>query len=260
MLVLLSPAKRMTFDTPLPEGIQGTEPRLKEEANILVERARQMSPGQLQSLMHISDDLAQLNYERFQAFQQNPDAERTHPALFTFDGDVYRAFEPTTLDKKALNRAQAQVRILSGLYGVLRPLDRIQPYRLEMGRPLHNPRGENLYEFWRTDIADILNKDIGEEKAKVVINLASDEYASAVDASALTAPMVTPVFKDESKGKFRVMGVFAKRARGAMARWIVENGVSSTAALRKADMMGYSYAPDQSTETRLVFTRPESAR
>ncbi len=257
MLILLSPAKQLDFDHE-PAPLDATQPRLMERTRELAETARDLSARDLQSLMDISEDLAQLNRERFQAF--DPDNADGAPAALTFAGDVYRGFDAGSLGKADLKWAQRRVRILSGLYGVLRPLDKIQPYRLEMGTRLKTEHGASLYDFWDEDIAERLKADLDGHDHAVIVNLASQEYAKAAKLKSIGAPVTECDFKEEKDGKLRTLMVYAKRARGLMARWIVEHRVEDPARLKDFDLEGYRYDPEGSTDAKLLFTRPQPAK
>ncbi len=254
MLILLSPAKNMNF-APYARSAPPTEPRMLDDARALIRRARRMGAAEIKSLMELSDDLAKLNHERFQTFQDDPRPEGAKPALFTFAGDVYQGFDAQSLSDEGVQRAQDRLRILSGLYGVLRPLDLIQPYRLEMGRALDTDRGANLYDFWGSRIAARLNGDLDGHESRILVNLASKEYFGAVDRRTLDAQVVTPSFKDEKDGKLRALGFFAKRARGEMARWAVERDVRSLNDLKAFNGMGYAFRADLSSGDAWTFVR-----
>lgn len=256
MLLVVSPAKNLDYDTPAPTA-KHTQPRMLDEAEVLVERARQLSPQQLGSLMKISDKLASLNAVRFNEWQQPFNTENAKQAVFAFNGDVYSGLDATTLKDSALDYAQQHLRILSGLYGVLRPLDLMQPYRLEMGTKLDNSRGKDLYAFWGSQIAQQLNQDMEKSGDTELVNLASNEYFKAVDKKALKASIITPVFKDTKQGKLKVISFYAKKARGMMARYMIEHQVRSSEQLKAFDVAGYKYDATLSSDTELVFTRAE---
>lgn len=256
MLLVVSPAKNLDYDTPAPTA-KHTQPRMLDEAEVLVERARQLSPQQLGSLMKISDKLASLNAVRFNEWQQPFNTKNAKQAVFAFNGDVYSGLDATTLKDSALEYAQQHLRILSGLYGVLRPLDLMQPYRLEMGTKLDNSRGKDLYAFWGSQIAQQLNQDMAESGDTELVNLASNEYFKAVDKKALKASIITPVFKDTKQGKLKVISFYAKKARGMMARYMIEHQVRSSEQLKAFDVAGYKYDATLSSDTELVFTRAE---
>lgn len=256
MLILLSPAKNMNFET-APDAPRATKPALLEHTRELSETTRKLTRAKLKSLMKISDNLADLNYERFQALKAGPGAEGAKLAALAFNGDVYLGLDAKSLGGDDLRFAQDHLRILSGLYGLLRPLDAIEPYRLEMGSKLKNSRGATLYDFWGEKIAAEINKGLKGHEDKTVVNLASNEYFSAVDAGALKATVVTPVFKEEKDGKLRQLQFFAKRARGLMARWAVENRITRAEALKDFDVNGYRFQGDGSDERTWLFSRPQ---
>jgi len=223
----------------------------------LVRAARRLTLAKLKGLMGLSDDLAKLNRARFQAFSETPDCSMLRPAVFAFAGDTYQGLEAGTLDPDSLHYAQNNLRILSGLYGVLRPMDGIQPYRLEMGSRLPTRRGKDLYAFWGTRIAEELNATAGRTGAKVLINCASQEYFGAVDRAALKLSVITPVFLEERGNEAKIVSFFAKRARGAMARFIVETRATSPEDLHAFSLGGYRWREDLSAPDRPVFTRQE---
>ncbi|MHA6289289.1 peroxide stress protein YaaA [Maricaulis sp. CAU 1757] len=254
MLILLSPAKNMNFD-PVGRDLDLTEPPLIDETRILSKTTRQLSLNKLKSMMKINDDLARLNRDRFQAFDTEAPGEKA--AAFAFNGEVYRGLDATSLGDEDLAWAQDHVRILSGMYGLLRPLDGIHPYRLEMGRKLHTRRGETLYDFWGDRIARELNTLQSDNP--VVLNLASNEYFKSVDKKTLKGRVITATFKEEKDGQLRALMVYAKKARGLMARWVIENRVEDPDELVKFDLGGYRYQPDGSKPDDLLFTRPQPA-
>jgi len=256
MLVLLSPAKNMNFD-PLERDLPATTPALIDETRILSKTTRGLSASKIKAMMGISDDLAQLNRERFQAFDAEQPGEKQ--AAFAFNGEVYRGLDAASLSEDDLNWAQDHLRLLSGMYGTLKPLDAIHPYRLEMGRKLHTRRGESLYDFWGTLIAKDLNAAMEGEDEPVVLNLASNEYFKSVDKKALKAKVITATFKEEKNGQLRALMVYAKKARGMMARWVIENRVTDPADLVKFDAGGYRFVEDGSKPGDLLFTRPQPA-
>lgn len=261
MLVVVSPAKRLDFDPPCGPlcGIAATEPAFAADAARLARIARGLTPAELSALMSISPALADLNAARFKAFRRSPDPGATKPAAFAFAGDTYQGLEARTLDTDALDFAQRHLRILSGLYGLLRPLDAIQPYRLEMGSKLANAKGPDLYGYWGDRIAKALNAAAREAGSQVLLNCASQEYFAAVDRKALKLRVVTPVFLDERAGVPRTISFLAKKARGAMARFVCERRIDRPEGLPDFDAGGYAFQPAQSTPDRLVFLRGEAA-
>jgi cytoplasmic iron level regulating protein YaaA (DUF328/UPF0246 family) len=256
VLIVLSPAKSLDYESPLATD-KRSEPTMLDDAAELVEIMRAKTPRQLSNLMGISPDLAELNFERFQDWERPFTPETARPAILAFDGDVYRGLDAASFNQRDFTHAQKVLRVLSGLYGVLRPLDLMMPYRLEMGTRLKTPRGRNLYEFWGHRIADELNKAMVESPGRAaLVNLASNEYFRSVDTDVLEAPVVTPAFLDaKGSGDYRTVAFFAKRARGAMASWVIRNRVASPAELRGFDGLGYAYSTERSSEDRPVFLR-----
>ena len=253
MLIVLSPAKRLDFTEPAHDAAS-THRRFVDDTSTLSKTARNQTQADLRRLMGISADLAKLNQARFKAFE--PDAlDAGIQAAFAFDGDVYQGLEARTLDKAGLAFAQDHLRILSGLYGLLRPLDRIQPYRLEMGTRLKTRRGSSLYDFWGDRISKQLNADAEGQSDPTLVNLASQEYFGAVDAKALKLPVVTPHFREEKEGESRIISFFAKKARGTMARFAIDERIETAAALKAFDRDGYRFQKAASTETDWIFTR-----
>ena len=256
MLFVVSPAKNLDYETP-PVTDTFSQPRMLDDAQLLVEQARTLTPQALGSLMKISDKLAGLNAARFSEWQQPFTPDNAKQAVFAFNGDVYTGLDANSLSTEASTYAQAHMRILSGLYGVLRPLDLMQPYRLEMGTKLANSRGKDLYAFWGDKITDQLNQDLQQSGDQLLLNLASNEYFKAVKPAKLKAPIITPVFKDTKHGQLKVISFYAKKARGMMARYVLEKQVKTVDALKKFDAAGYRYDPALSKDEELVFTRPE---
>ncbi len=259
MLTVISPAKRMN-ERPhaLPAGFSLTQPEYAADAAALAKLARDLSADDLCGLMDISPKLGALNHDRFASFDPKATGQA---AAFLFDGDTYAGLEARTMDPDALRWAQGHLRILSGLYGLLRPLDGIQPYRLEMGIRLANPRGADLYGWWGVKPAQALKSLAAEMGAKALVNCASTEYFGAVDVKALGLPVITPVFLEEKAGEAKIVSFWAKKARGAMARFIADNHLTDPADLHGFGIGGYTFRADQSDATRLVFSRqaPEAA-
>jgi cytoplasmic iron level regulating protein YaaA (DUF328/UPF0246 family) len=254
MLVVISPAKRLDWEA---RDVDVTQPDFQEDAVRLAKTARNLTLGKLKGLMDLSDDLARLNRDRFQAFETEPAAEITRPAALAFAGDTYQGLEAGSLDAEELAWAQEHLRILSGLYGVLRPLDAIQPYRLEMGSRLKTRRGGNLYDYWRDDLSKALNVQAQKTGSDVLINCASQEYFGAVALKALKLKVITPQFmedKQDGKGP-KIVSFFAKKARGAMARFIVQNRLSDADAIKDFDIGGYVWQEASSTPEKPVFVR-----
>ncbi|MFC5302751.1 peroxide stress protein YaaA [Azospira restricta] len=254
MILVLSPAKRLDYETP-PVTDRFTEPRLLDQSALLIERLRELSPAEIASLMSLSDPLAALNHARYADWQPPFTPANAKPAALAFAGDVYEGLDAATLPAKALDWLQAHARILSGLYGVLRPLDLMQPYRLEMGTRLANARGKDLYAFWGERISELLQADLAAAKAQVLVNLASEEYFKAVRPARLGVPVVQPVFEDWKGGRYKVVSFFAKRARGLMARYAAEHRLRDAAALQAFAVDGYAFAAEASDDARWVFRR-----
>ena len=254
MLIVLSPAKTLDYTSPIPE-VEPTKPAFNADARRLVARLREFSPAQIASLMDLSDPLAALNVARYAAFRASPKPADVRPAVLAFDGDVYDGLGARGLDPDALGFAQRHVRILSGLYGVLRPLDAMQPYRLEMGTRLDTDRGADLYAFWGDRPARTLAKALREAGGGTLVNLASEEYFRAVDTKALRAPVVQPVFQDRKAGAWKVISFNAKRARGAMTRWAIDRRVEDPEALKDFDADGWAFEPAASDARTWVFRR-----
>ena len=255
MIIVLSPAKTLDFDSPLPTD-KHTKPRFQSEARQLVEILRGKSEQEISKLMNLSPKLTKLNVERYRNFSGRATTTNARPALLAFRGDVYQGLQADQFDARDLNYAQDHLRILSGLYGVLRPLDLMQPYRLEMGTSLPNEAGRDLYAFWGDRITRALNEELANQKPKALINLASNEYFGAVNEDLLDGRIVTPVFKDRAKsGDYRVLSFFAKRARGMMASWIIRERVDTLKGLTGFAEEGYRYSAEQSEPDRPVFLR-----
>ncbi|MDI1245631.1 MAG: peroxide stress protein YaaA [Rhodoferax sp.] len=254
MLFLLSPAKSLDFDPPNGD-VTHSQPLFVSQAQALIDLLRQKSPQEIASLMSLSDNLAGLNVARYQAWRPKFSAKNAKQAVLAFNGDVYDGLDAKTLSADDLAWAQAHVCILSGLYGVLRPLDYMQPYRLEMGTKLTNPGGKDLYQFWGTQIADYLNTRLQRDATPVIINLASQEYFKAVDQKALKARVVDCVFEDFKDSKFKIISFYAKRARGLMARFAATQRLSLPEQLKAFDLDGYLFEASQSSAERMVFRR-----
>lgn len=256
MLMVLSPAKKLDYDSPVRTA-QFTQPDFAADTRSLVGVMQTLNAGDLAALMKLSDALARLNAERYAAWVAQPDTRHARQAVLAFNGDVYEGLQAASLSDAQLAWAQDHLAILSGLYGVLRPLDLIQPHRLEMGTRLKTERGHTLYEFWGPRIAQALNQRLdalaGE---RVLLNLASQEYFKSVDRRTLQARIVECVFQDEKNGVWKVISFHAKRARGLMARYVIDHGISQVAALQDFAVDGYAYAAEESSADRLVFRRP----
>ena len=258
MLTLLSPAKKMNMSA-YSGAVPTTRPRLGSDIRELGTVAKSQSQGDLKRLMHLSDNLARLNHQRFRDFDLDGQAEGTKPAGLAFDGDVYWGLEAKSLSDDDLHFAQDRLRILSGLYGVLRPMDEIQPYRLEMGTRLPNPRGGTLYDFWGETLQSALREELSGHADPTVLNLASNEYFKAVRAKDLGHPVISVKFLEEKDGKSRPVQYYTKFGRGMFARWVVRNRVERARDLKDFDAGGYKFEPARSSATELVFERPQPA-
>ena len=254
MLFLLSPAKSLDYDTPAGD-VPHTQPLFVKQSAELIQILRGYSPQQISELMDLSDALAGLNVARYQAWSPKFTAKNAKQAVLAFNGDVYEGLDAKTLKAEDLAWAQEHMCILSGLYGVLRPLDWMQPYRLEMGTALENPQGKNLYKFWGSKISEYLNERLQADKTPVVVNLASQEYFKAVDTKALKARVIECVFEDWKGGKYKIISFLAKRARGLMARYAATKHVTTPKQLEKFNLEGYAYDAQASQPDRLVFRR-----
>ena len=257
MLFLLSPAKSLDYQTKLSRAMlsRATEPLFPQRSAELIDLLRPLTPPQVAGLMDLSDDLAALNVGRYAAWQPQATPANSRPAVLAFDGDVYGGLSARTLRPAQLDWAQRHLVILSGLYGALRPLDRLQPYRLEMGTRLANAQGPDLYAFWGDALADFLNQRLVDEAAPVIVNLASQEYFRAVPRRRLAAPVVDCVFEDRKGDAYKIISFFAKRARGLMARWAVQHKVATVRKLRQFNEEGYAFDAAASAPDRLVFRR-----
>ncbi|RVT82028.1 peroxide stress protein YaaA [Rhodobacteraceae bacterium CCMM004] len=256
MLIVISPAKRLRWDVPVDGA---TRPEWQREANILAGHVRQLPLKGLKALMDLSDDLARLNRDRFRDMTPESTAENSRPAALCFDGDTYQGLDAGSLDDEAMNWAQERLRILSGLYGLLRPRDAIQPYRLEMGSRLKTRRGRSLYEFWGSVPAEALRRQAETLGTDVLLNCASQEYFGAVDPTALGLRVITPQFLEDKPGGPRMVSFFAKRARGAMARFVIDRRLTDPAGLSDFDLGGYRYDAARSEPDRPVFVRAAEA-
>ena len=254
MLLLVSPAKDLDF-APLARPIPVTQPQMLAQSQQLAAICKTLTPAELSALMHISDKLAGLNAARFGQWQLPFTEQNAKAALFAFNGDVYQGLDAASLSDDDIAFAQQHLRILSGLYGVLRPLDLMQPYRLEMGTKLTNPHGKDLYAFWQDSITTQLNQQISELNHELVVNLASQEYFKAVKPKLLNARLITPVFKDFKNGQYKIISFFAKKARGLMARYIIQQRITELGQLKDFDLAGYQFSSEQSSATELVFLR-----
>ena len=256
MLIVISPAKTLDYESPLPTE-QFTQPELLEEAQSLIYTMRNYSPEDIGQLMGVSEKIAQLNFERFGDWQPPFTPDNARQALLAFKGDVYEGINAYDLSEDDLLYAQDHLRMLSGLYGLLKPLDLMQPYRLEMGTKVDNDRGKNLYEFWGNIITDKLNEALESQGDEVLVNLASNEYFKSVKKKALKARIITPASKDWKNGQYKMISFYAKRARGMMSRYIIENRLTNPEDLKKFDVAGYAFDPELSGKDDWVFTRKQ---
>lgn len=259
MLSVISPAKKLDFETPASTS-QATQPDFLDHSEELIGIMREYSPQQLSELMKISDRIAGLNAARYADWQRPFTADNAKPAAQAFQGDVYVGLEAERFNDDDNAYAQSHLRILSGLYGLLRPLDLIQPYRLEMGTKVANPRGADLYAYWKDELTGALASAIDASGSKVLVNLASNEYFKAVDTRRLGAQVITPVFKDEKNGQYKIISFYAKKARGLMAGWIIRERINSPEALSGFDVAGYRFSASDSSGDTLVFCRAERDR
>lgn len=258
MLYLLSPAKALDYETPVDPELPHTRPAFVEQSTALIEVLRKQSVRQVSRLMDLSEKLSELNVERYRQWSPRFTARNSRQAVLAFDGDVYGGLNARTMSRDELAWAQDHVRILSGLYGVLNPLDWMQPYRLEMGTALKTPLGKDLYAFWGPRISEHLNRAAARHATPVVINLASQEYFRSVDRKTLKLPVIDCVFEQWHGGKYKIISFLAKRARGLMARYAVVNRIDQAEGLQAFDLEGYAFAGGESTEQRLVFRQRKS--
>jgi cytoplasmic iron level regulating protein YaaA (DUF328/UPF0246 family) len=256
MLLLISPAKTLDFETPAPTT-EFTQADFLKESKQLISELRVLAPHDISQLMHISDKLGVLNFDRFVSWKTPFKPSNAKQALFAFQGDVYTGMQAETFSAGDIQFAQQHLRILSGLYGLLRPLDLMQAYRLDMGTGFANSRGKNLYEFWGDSITKAINKQLAALNSTMVINLASNEYFSAVKPKLLNAEIITPIFKDKKNGQYKIISFFAKKARGMMSTYIIQNRISEPEAIQQFDVAGYTFSAALSKEREWVFTREE---
>ena len=254
MLAILSPAKTLDYQTPLPTN-KSTQADFKTESKELIATLRKFAPAQIGSLMKISDNLAELNHRRYAEWQNQASNNNARPALFAFKGDVYLGLDAQTLGARDINFAQKHLRVLSGLHGLLRPLDLIQPYRLEMGTRLATRRGSNLYQFWGNKVTDNINKALAQQTNKVLINLASNEYYQVIQPERIEGRILNINFKELRDGKYRFVSFAAKRARGLMARYMIDNRVIRPSQLRQFDIDDYAFNEALSRDDEWIFTR-----
>ncbi len=254
MLIVISPAKSLDYETP-PVTSKYTVPEFLEESEKLVGKLKKMSPGQLSKLMNISKDLGELNFQRYQNWTLPFTPENAKQAVMAFNGDVYQGLQANSFSEEKLELAQEKLRILSGLYGVLKPLDLIQPYRLEMGTKLNYYRSKDLYDFWNPQLSKTIKKAVDNAGGNVLVNLASREYFKSIDNKILKTEIIKPEFRDLRNGKYIIISFFAKKARGLMTRFILENNIKKVSDLQAFDLDGYNFNPRMSQSNKPVFTR-----
>lgn len=255
MKFLISPAKTLDLDSKLPTE-ESSQPIALSQAQALIDTIKPYTPADVASLMKLSDKLAALNVNRYHEWEQNHTEANSRPALFTFKGDVYTGLDAHSLSQDDIEYAQGHLRMLSGLYGLLKPLDLMQAYRLEMGTRLGNDKGTNLYQFWGDDIANMIINELADNE--LLVNLASNEYFKAVNTKIISQRIVSPIFLDEKNGKFKVISFYAKKARGLMARYLIQEQCETYEDMLNFNLAGYRYDPDQSKADEPVFVRPES--
>ena len=256
MLMVISPAKTLDYTSPLATE-KYSQPRFLEQSSQLIEILREFSPSELAKLMKLSDKLAGLNVARFTEWQPEFTPDNARQAILAFKGDVYTGLDAASLSAADFDYAQQHLRILSGLYGVLRPLDLMQPYRLEMGTRLENSEGKNLYEFWGERLTDSLNQCLAEQKNSVLLNLASNEYFKAIKPKQLNGTLINVDFKDLKNDQYKIISFYAKKARGVMARYVIQHKIDSVEALKNFTEQGYYYSAEQSKPDHLVFLRDQ---
>ena len=256
MLALISPAKTLDYETALPTDSH-TLPRLLDQSQQLIDVSRKLSASEIANLMSVSEKIAQLNAERFRDWNIDFSFANARQAIFAFKGDVYTGLDGYSLSQDNLNFAQNHLRSLSGLYGLLRPLDLMMPYRLEMGTKLANERGSNLYQFWEDRITQLINHDLEQVDAKILLNIASDEYYKSVKEAKIQAEIIKPVFLDQKNGKYKVISFYAKKARGLMARYMIEHQIDQVDGIKSFNTGGYYFDAESSLKGELVFKRDE---
>ena len=257
MLLVVSPAKNLDYESAVATE-KFSQPELLEHSKVLIKKCKTLTPADISSLMSISDKLAGLNAARFGEWATPFTPENARQAILAFNGDVYAGLDANSFNDDDFAFAQQHMRILSGLYGLLRPLDLMQAYRLEMGKKLDNERGSNLYQFWGDIITEHLNDALAAQGDNILINLASNEYFKSVNKKVLKAEIITPAFKDWKNGQFKIISFYAKKARGLMARYIIENQISDVEKLKAFDVAGYQYSAELSKGNDWVFTRKEA--
>lgn len=254
MFFLLSPAKKLDYDLPVRTALH-TQPQFVPQAQELIQVLRNTSADDIQKLMKLSDALTALNVQRYLDWQPTFNLDNARQAVLAFNGDVYEGLQASELSDEQLEWAQQHLMILSGLYGILRPLDLMQPYRLEMGTKLSTPKGKNLYDYWGTQLADYINQQAAQSKQPIVVNLASNEYIKAVDLKALAVPMIDCVFQEQKGDDWKIISFYAKKARGLMVRYAIDNQITDIEQLKQFETEGYCFSPQVSTSSKLVFRR-----
>lgn len=258
MLIVISPAKNLDYETPVPTS-KRTKAAMLDDAQVLAEQMKSFAPHDISELMGISDKLGVLNYDRYQEWALPFNKSNARQAILAFKGDVYVGLDAYQFDDEDFAYAQEHLRILSGLYGLLRPLDLMRAYRLEMGTKLENVKGKDLYAFWDGKITQALNKQLKKAESETLINLASNEYFKSVQKTHINADIITPVFKDYKNGQYKIISFFAKKARGLMSAYIIKNKLSSVEQIKGFDSEGYAYNEAMSNEKEWVFTRNQEA-
>jgi len=257
MLIVVSPAKKLDYDTPAKTKTK-TMPDFLDDSQILIDRLREFSALDIAELMHVSMKIAELNFDRYEGWTSDLNTDNAKQAMFAFKGDVYGGLDADSFSAADIKFAQKHFRMLSGLYGLLRPLDLMYPYRLEMGTRLDNERGKNLYEFWGSTITGAINKQLKATKSDVLINLASNEYFKSVKPKELNGEIITPAFKEYKNGEYKMIGIYAKRARGLLSRYIIQNQLSNPEDIKNFDEEGYKFNKKLSKGNNWVFTRRQS--
>lgn len=258
MLMVISPAKTLDFETPAKTKVS-TQPDFLDQSQLLIDQLRELSPSDISGLMSISDKLGNLNFDRFLNWHTPFDVDNAKQAVLAFKGDVYTGLDAESFNSKDFKFAQKHLRILSGLYGLLRPLDYIQPYRLEMGTKFANEGGDNLYQFWGEQITDAMNAQLKKANSEVLLNLASNEYFKSIQQKNINADIITPVFKDLKNGKYKIISFYAKKARGLMSAYVIKNQLTDVEDIKQFDTDGYRYNAAMSSAREWVFTRDEPA-
>ncbi|MGV6815748.1 MAG: peroxide stress protein YaaA [Thiotrichales bacterium] len=257
MLTVISPAKTLDYESPLPTQ-KHTQPELLDASAELISRMREFSALDIAEFMGVSMKIAELNFERFQDWQKPFTPNNARPAVLAFKGDVYDGLDAQSFKARDFDFLQKHLRILSGLYGCLKPLDLMQPYRLEMGKKLSTGKGKNLYEFWGSEVTDRINKELGKQKTPLLLNLASNEYFKVIKKCEIDADIITPQFKDWKNGQYKMISFFAKKARGMMVRYITQNRIDEAEGIKDFNLGGYAYNPEMSEGNDWVFTRREA--